>query len=98
MATWYGIDQYLFRTINERWKAGMRFEWFRDENGSRVPGAGQTGDYFELTAGIELDAQQARRRPAGTSLGLDRHARPLSLRRRTRSNQLLLDCDVIVRF
>ena len=97
-ASWYGIDQYLFHTINERWKAGMRFEWFRDENGSRVPGAGQTGDYFELDGGRELDAEQARRRPAGTPLGLDRHARLYPFGDGTRSNQVLLDCDVIVRF
>lgn len=35
-ANWYGIDQYLYYTINDCWKAGMRFEWFRDEDGTRV--------------------------------------------------------------
>ena len=38
VASWYGIDQYVFRTINDRWRAGMRFEWFRDENGSARAG------------------------------------------------------------
>jgi hypothetical protein len=35
-AYWYGIDQYLYHTINECWKTGLRFEWFRDEDGTRV--------------------------------------------------------------
>lgn len=35
-AEWYGIDQYLYYTINDCWKAGARFEWFRDDDGTRV--------------------------------------------------------------
>ena len=35
-ADWYGIDQYLYYTLNDDWKAGLRFEWFRDEDGTRV--------------------------------------------------------------
>lgn len=35
-ADWYGIDQYLFYTVNDCWKWGVRFEWFRDEEGTRV--------------------------------------------------------------
>lgn len=35
-AKWYGIDQYLYYTINPCWKAGLRVEWFQDENGTRV--------------------------------------------------------------
>jgi hypothetical protein len=35
-ADWYGIDQYLFYKINECWKTGARFEWFRDKDGTRV--------------------------------------------------------------
>ena len=35
-AYWYGVDQYLYYTINDCWKAGARFEWFRDEDGTRV--------------------------------------------------------------
>ena len=95
---WYGVNQYLFYTINERWKAGMRFEWFRDGNGSRVPGADQTGDYFELSSGVNwTPTEHIVVRPelrwdwTGTA---DYH--PFG--DNTRSNQLLLDCDVVVRF
>ena len=35
-ADWYGIDQYLYYAINNYLKAGLRFEWFRDEEGTRV--------------------------------------------------------------
>ncbi|MCA9123030.1 MAG: porin [Planctomycetaceae bacterium] len=35
-ADWYGVDQYAYYTINDCWKAGLRFEWFRDEDGTRV--------------------------------------------------------------
>jgi hypothetical protein len=58
---WYGINQYLFYTINDCWKAGLRGEWFRDDDGARIaavrksnptsPG-GYSGNFFELTAGL----------------------------------------------
>ena len=35
-ADWYGIDQYLTYTVNDCTKVGLRFEWFRDEEGTRV--------------------------------------------------------------
>jgi hypothetical protein len=35
-AFWYGVDQYLYYTINDCWKAGLRVEWFRDEDGTRI--------------------------------------------------------------
>ena len=33
---WYGVNQYLFYTINDCWKVGLRGEWFRDDDGSRM--------------------------------------------------------------
>ena len=59
-AYWYGIDQYLYYNINDCWKAGMRFEWFRDEDGTRV-GLNRpsnpnkvpfVGNFYALTAGL----------------------------------------------
>jgi hypothetical protein len=59
-ADWFGIDQYLGYTINECWKAAMRFEWFNDEDGTRV-GLNRpsnpnkpplAGDYMSLTFGL----------------------------------------------
>ena len=53
---WYGINQYFLYKINECWGAGMRFEWFNDEDGARVvlPTGGAIGDgsYYNVTAGL----------------------------------------------
>ncbi|MCI0704160.1 MAG: outer membrane beta-barrel protein [Planctomycetia bacterium] len=59
-ARWYGIDQYLFYRLTQKVKLGGRFEWFRDEDGTRV-GLNRPsnpnkpplpGNYFSLTGGI----------------------------------------------
>lgn len=44
-AEWYGVNQYLFYKINCCWTAGVRAEWFRDDDGYRVAPA---GDYARL--------------------------------------------------
>ena len=60
-ANWYGINQYLFYKINCCWTAGLRFEWFRDEEGFVVTGlrpgnpiAGQffPGNFYETSLGL----------------------------------------------
>ncbi|MBY0586271.1 porin [bacterium] len=37
-AQWYGINQYLFYDINDKWTFGTNFEWFQDDDGFRVGG------------------------------------------------------------
>jgi hypothetical protein len=98
VASWYGVNQYLYRTINERWKAGMRFEWFRDENGARVPGIHQTADYFELTSGLNWTPNKYVALRPELRWDWTGTAGALPYGDGTRSNQLLLDCDLIVRF
>ncbi len=66
-AQWYSINQYLMYTINEKWGAGLRVEWFHDDDGTRVLGLGNldargwsapsgapgyAGDFSELTLGV----------------------------------------------
>jgi len=60
-AEWYGINQYMYYTINDCWKLGGRFEWFRDDDGVRVTGiradnpingASFVGNFYEATLGI----------------------------------------------
>lgn len=54
-AQWYGINQYLFYKLNDCWSLGGRFEWFRDDDGTRVPGfqaLGNRADYYALTCGL----------------------------------------------
>ena len=43
-ARWYGIDQYLYYRLHQKVKAGLRFEWFRDEAGTRVGGSPDRGN------------------------------------------------------
>jgi hypothetical protein len=72
-AYWYGINQYLFYTINDNLVAGMRLEWFRDNNGYRVINplrnalfgqapaqGGYQGNFWEMTYGLNW-------RPMGSS-------------------------------
>lgn len=63
-ALWYGINQYLFYTFNDNLVGGMRFEWFRDNNGSRVVNplrnfvfgepaqGGYQGNFWQMTYGL----------------------------------------------
>lgn len=60
-AQWYGINQYFLYQLNCCWSAGMRVEWFRDDDGTRVTGlgdgnaiAGQAfeGNFWEITWGL----------------------------------------------
>jgi hypothetical protein len=65
LAQWYGICQYLYHGLSDSLSAGTRFEWFRDNNGSRVayPGrdaatntlpyaSGFAGNFWGATLGL----------------------------------------------
>jgi len=53
---WFGINQYFQYQLNDCWAAGMRVEWFRDDDGARVPIDaqlnGNPGDYYGITWGL----------------------------------------------
>ncbi len=60
-AEWYGFNQYLLMTLNDTWSAGLRAEWFRDDDGFRVgslaapQGSGRggfAGDFYGITGGL----------------------------------------------
>ncbi|MDF0677797.1 MAG: outer membrane beta-barrel protein [Nitrosomonas sp.] len=52
-SAWYGINQYLLYDIsNQAFGAGLRFEWFHDQNGTRVMGDGNDEDFIGVTAGL----------------------------------------------
>lgn len=50
-ALWYGINQYLIYDVSDTLSAGLRGEWFRDDNAMRLNN-GVAGHYFAVTAGI----------------------------------------------
>lgn len=96
-ATWYGVNMYLFREITEQWKFGYRFEWFRDNDGTRVVN-GQSADYYQMAWGLNYSpSDRLRIRP---SIRWDwagsRNSRPFI--NGTSNEQLLLDCDVLIQF
>ncbi|MGD0653908.1 MAG: outer membrane beta-barrel protein [Thermoguttaceae bacterium] len=39
-ANYYGLEQVLIYKLNDKWSAGVRYEWACDEEGSRVAGIG----------------------------------------------------------
>lgn len=51
---WYGINQYWLVDLNRYLSAGMRVEWFRDDDGARV-GNGP-GSYYACTLGLNYRA------------------------------------------
>ena len=40
-AEWYGINMHLYYDVNDKLTAGLRTEWFRDQNGLRVCAPGR---------------------------------------------------------
>jgi hypothetical protein len=49
-AQWYGVNQYVFYDILHNLAAGLRMEWFRDDDGVRVNGF--TDNYIAVTGGL----------------------------------------------
>ncbi|ADJ28662.1 porin [Nitrosococcus watsonii] len=56
---WFGISQYLYFSLKETLSTGLRFEWFRDDKGTRVFINDHSGfpisaatNYFAITAGL----------------------------------------------
>jgi hypothetical protein len=110
-AHWYGINQYLFYTINDCWKAGVRAEWFNDQNGTRVlfPGTivgppGYAGHYYELAAGLNWTPHaNVILRPEIRWDGFDPHAAAMNLStgpfvNGTRRDQATAAVDLILRY
>ena len=55
-AEWYGINQYLFYQVSDNVRAGIRGEWFRDDDGFRViAGGGTPADYYQITGGLNIN-------------------------------------------
>jgi hypothetical protein len=96
---WYGLTQYLFYTINCRWKWGFRSEWFRDDGGALVhPARIGRSNFFAITTGLNYTPNE--RVVVRPSFRWDWTTTPGS---RTyinfsRHDQITLDMDVIVRF
>lgn len=109
-ADWYGVNQYLLYKINDRWSAGLRGEWFRDEEGTRVSsttsgntltGASLPGDFYEISAG--LNWRPFERLMIRPELRYDWYdssvvGGDMPFNDGTKDEQFLLGCDAIVTF
>jgi len=55
-SNWWGLNQYFIYNLACDLDLGLRFEWFRDQNGTRVPvnanGDGNVGNYYAITTGL----------------------------------------------
>lgn len=49
---WYGVNQYAFYDVLHNLTAGIRGEWFRDEDGVRVLGNGVGQNFWAVTGGV----------------------------------------------
>jgi hypothetical protein len=105
-ARWYGIDQYLYYRASRTVRLGTRFEWFRDEDGTRVglnrpanlTNPPLPGNYFSLTVGLNYaPTASVLVRPEIRWDFTSNTIRP-AFNDGVKNNQLLLACDVIWRF
>ena len=105
-ADWYGIDQYLTYTLNSCTKVGMRFEWFRDEEGTRVGlnrpsnpnGPPFAGNFFSLSWGVNYAPCECFMiRPELRADWFDGPDAFQPFDDGTDDSQFMLGCDIVVR-
>jgi len=104
-AQWTGIDQYLYYSVSEKLKAGARFEWFQDTDGTRV-GLNRPsnpnkpplpGNFFSLTVGPNyLPTENLLIRPELRWDFYDGDALPYN--GGTKTQQLMLGFNMILKF
>ncbi len=106
-AWWYGIDQYLYYRLTDQVRLGGRFEWFRDEEGTRVglnrPANPNVppfpGNFYSLSAGINyLPVPNLVLRPEIRSDWYTGNASRLPYQDGNKDYQLMLGFDAILRF
>lgn len=105
-AEWYGIDQYLTYAVNPCTDLGMRFEWFRDDDGTRV-GLNRSrnpnnppfaGNFFSLSFGANYShSEHVMIRPELRADWYDGPSAVQPFNDATDSSQFMLGLDVIVR-
>ena len=102
----YSLANYLFYDINDRWRAGLRLEWIRDDDGAltgfKANEPAAPGSFYNLTLGLNWHPREHLRiRPEirGDWQVRDSSAIiPPSFDDRTSSNQVLLACDILWEF
>lgn len=102
-AKWYGINQYLTYDINDKLGAGVRLEWFRDEDGARVGaiGNGNTmpgGQNHYLAATVGLNYSPTSWLTLRPEVRYDHATENNAFNDGLSNDQLLISADATVRF
>lgn len=102
-AKWYGINQYLTYDINDKLGAGVRLEWFRDEDGARVGaiGNGNTmpgGKNHYLAATVGLNYSPISWLTLRPEVRYDHATENNAYNQGLSNDQVLISADAIVRF
>lgn len=102
-AKWYGINQYLTYDINDKLGAGVRLEWFRDEDGARVGaiGNGNTmpgGQNHYLAATVGLNYSPISWLTLRPEVRYDHSTENNAYNGGLSNDQLLISADATVRF
>jgi hypothetical protein len=102
---WYGLSQYFYYAMNDTMLAGMRVEWFRDEDGVRV-GLNRPdnpnklpflGSFYEISVGVNwLPMSNVRVRPELRWDWFDGKGKPFDDGNAT--SQFTLGFDAILQF
>lgn len=104
-ADWFGIDQYVTHKINNCWAAGLRAEWFRDEEGTRVGlnrdsnpnNPSFAGNFYSISAGLNYTPTNSLTiRPEMRGDWFDGTAAAKPFNDGGKSSQFLLGLDVIL--
>jgi len=91
---WYGVNQYLTYDINDKLGAGVRAEWFRDEDGFRVNG--NKAHFLAATVGLNYKPiSWLTLRP---EVRYDHSIENSAYNDGLSNDQLLISADAIVRF
>lgn len=97
-AAWYGLANYWFYEFNECYTGGLRFEWFRDRDGTRVV-EGLGGSFFNVTLGLNWQpTPRLLVRPEFRVDWVDNGPNLRPFDDGTERNQILLATDVIWTF
>ena len=106
---WFSFAPYLIYTINDCWSAGMRYEWFSDDDGTVVapvgppPAAPVPAHYNALTWGVNWKPHQSKNILVRSELRYDWAIDSLPPGQRPfdagqKNDQFLWATDLIVRF
>ena len=96
---WYGINQYLVYDVNDQMSAGLRAEWFRDDDGARVTGV--PGSFFAITGGVNYTPPGVgwlKLRPEVRYDWVDSNGNGDAFDGATDNEQLTVAVDVVVNF